>query len=230
MCAFAHFWMDSLRNGWKHSSAWATCISRAHVRVYTMRALRESMHCTHHCTHVRARTLLDGFSPTLVDTFLGSQKLACLTLFLRARLRLHVMHVRARTCAHVCFCTLLDVFALNLVDTFVCMGYMFCICALVCAHYARTMRVHALHACARSHFLNGFSSNWVEHDTGPKELHVLNYFYVRAMRMRAHTRAHMCVRNFGIDSLQNWWTHFSACTTFVLRARMRVHNMCALCA
>jgi hypothetical protein len=72
-------------------------------------------------------------------------------LILRARLRVHALRMHAHTCVHVCVRTFLDVFVPNLVETFLCMGYMICTCALACAHYARTMSMRVLHACARSH-------------------------------------------------------------------------------
>jgi hypothetical protein len=97
-----------------------------------------------HCTHVRAHTLLDGFSPKLTKTFLGSQKLArhaCVCTLCAW------MHARA----HVCVRTFLNVLAPTLEKTSLCVGYMLFTCTLACAHYARTKRVRALHACARSH-------------------------------------------------------------------------------
>jgi hypothetical protein len=55
--------------------------------------------------------------------------------------------------AHVCVRTFLDVFAQKFVKTSLCMCYILLTCALACVHYARTMHVRALHACARSHII-----------------------------------------------------------------------------
>jgi hypothetical protein len=124
---------------------------RSKICDITLRGLHAFYVCTLcacvHCMHVRTHTLLDGFSPKLMEIYLGSQKRARHDCFLCARLRVHALRVGARTCAHVCVRTFLNVLAPTLVKTCLSVGYMH----FVCAHYARTMRVRALHACARSH-------------------------------------------------------------------------------
>jgi hypothetical protein len=97
MCTFAHFWRYSLNNLWKHHSACATCFLRAHLRVHTMHALCACVHCT----YVRAHTLLDGFSPKLMETYLGSQKRAQHNGCVCAHLRVHAMCVGARTLSYI---------------------------------------------------------------------------------------------------------------------------------
>jgi hypothetical protein len=112
----------------------------------------------HVCT---TRTILNRFSPKLVETFLGSQKRAQHNRFLGAHLSMgartcvHVLgactcaHVLgARTCTHVRVHTFLDVLAPQLLKTSLCVCYMLFKCTLAC-----TMCVHPLHACARSHIL-----------------------------------------------------------------------------
>jgi hypothetical protein len=139
MCAFAHFWTYSLQNWWKHPSPWATCILRTHLRMHTMHAPRACVHCT----HVRAHTLLDGFSPKLMETYLGSQERARHNWFVCVRLRVNAMRVGARTCAHVCVRTFLDVIAPKLVKTSFSVGYM---------HLRAHLRVHTMRAlCAFVH-------------------------------------------------------------------------------
>jgi hypothetical protein len=169
MCALTHYWTDSLQNWWRHT--WGhrnvhgiidfyvrACVCthiHACVRSHIFGRIRSIMYvrtcvCTLcacvHCTHVRAHTLLDGFSPKLMETYLGSQKRARHNWFVCARLSVHAMRVGARTCAHVCVRTFVDVLAPKLVKTSLSVGYMHFMCALACAHYARTTRVRALHA------------------------------------------------------------------------------------
>jgi hypothetical protein len=128
-----------------------------------------------HFTHAHVCTLLNIFSPKLVETFLGSQKRARHNLFLRARLRHRNVHgiIYFYVCACVCMLcawmhaharirTLFEVFAHKFVKTSLCMCYILFTCALACAQYARTMRVRALHACARTARMCALTHYWTD--------------------------------------------------------------------
>jgi hypothetical protein len=103
------------------------------VRGYTVRVRSGT------CAHVCVCILLDGLSLKLVETFLGSHKLAWLTSCVRMSMSVHTMRLRARTCAHVCVRPLLGGFSSKLVEIVSgsYMGYFVITCALACAHYAR---------------------------------------------------------------------------------------------
>jgi hypothetical protein len=186
MCAFAHFWTYSLNKWWKHPSACATyafyvctCVCTLCARVY--------------CTHVRAHTLLDGFSPKLMETFLGSQKLARHTWCLRARLRVYTMRVGART--------FLNVLAPQLMKTSLSVGYMLFLRA-------------PLHVYTHT-FLDGFSPNFMQHSTGHRKLHGLLDFDVCAcvctLCACVHTHSRICAfAHFWTYSFQIWRKHSSA--------------------
>jgi hypothetical protein len=72
--------------------AWATWFVCARLR-----ALCECVHCTHARVHI----VLDGFSPKLMETCLGSQKLALHAWFSRARFRVHTTCMRMHACTHI---------------------------------------------------------------------------------------------------------------------------------
>jgi hypothetical protein len=138
-----------------------------------MCALGTGVHFTHACIC----TLLNIYSPKLVETFLGSQKRARHNLFLSARLREHTMRVDARTCAHVCVRTFLDVFAKKIV-TSLSVGYLLFMCALACAlHRTICACVHCMHVRAHT-LLDGFSPKLMETSVIRKRFLPMRHFRV----------------------------------------------------
>jgi hypothetical protein len=146
-----------------------------------------------------------------MEPFLKSQKLERHILCVRARLHVHAMRVGARTCAHVCVRTFLDVFAPKFVKTSPSVSYMLFSCALACAHYARTMHVRALHACAHSHVIGRILSkfdediHWVKTSLSVGYMHftcaLACAHYARNMRVRAlhaYARSHILGRTLSI--------------------------------
>jgi hypothetical protein len=125
---------------WEHSTG--------HRELYGLLDFFMCAHATSRTTHTHAFEH-DGFSPKLMETFLGSQKLARHNWLLRARLRVHAfvrshifgsirsksggnMHVLHAFYVRACMCTL-------------------------CAHYARgyTEHMHAL-----THFWTDSLQTW----------------------------------------------------------------------
>jgi hypothetical protein len=104
-CVRSHICRRIRSKSWyKHQSACATCFLRAHLCVYTMRTLCACLHYT----HVRAHTLLNGLSPKLMETFLGSKNLGIIDFYVRACVCILCAWVRAhaRMCEFTHFWTL----------------------------------------------------------------------------------------------------------------------------
>jgi hypothetical protein len=114
------------------------------------------------------------------------------------------MRVGARTCAHVCVRTFLDVLAPKLMTTSLSVGYMHFTCALACAHYARTMRVRALHARARTHIVEQIISKIGGDIPWVTETYTAYLIFTRAcvctLCAWVHARARVC-------AYTHFWTY-----------------------
>jgi hypothetical protein len=131
---------------WSQRVAWATLFLRARLRACARRVV--------HFTHARVCTLLNIFSPKLVETFLGSQKRArhnvCLRTCALACAR------NARGCTRMRACVRSNIFGgirsqicenitLHVLHAFYVRT---CVCTL-CTHYARACTARM---CALTHF------------------------------------------------------------------------------